>query len=170
MTKADSVHSTPRKTAPKMNLPVDRTRRHFLTVAAAGAAAAAIPTAALTAAPDPAFALIAEKRAADIAHGNAIDAQAEADGRYGDDSEQAWDAAEACEEACDRAMDVAWQLARTAPTTLAGVAVILRFANQHEDAAFEWANTDTIGREGWHYQLRATMAQAIETIIRRGVE
>jgi hypothetical protein len=118
---------------------------------------------------DPAFALIAEKRAADIAHGNAIDAQDEADGRYGDDSEQAWDAAEACEEACDRAMDVAWQLARTAPTTLAGVAAILRFANQHEDEGFEWANTDAIGREGWHYQLRATMAQAIETIIRRGV-
>jgi hypothetical protein len=33
MTQADSVHSTPRKTASKINLPVDPTRRHLLTVA-----------------------------------------------------------------------------------------------------------------------------------------
>ena len=46
---------------------------------------------------------------------------------------------------------------------------MLRFANQIEDGGMEWPSTDTIGAEGWHYQLRATMAQAIETIIREGV-
>jgi hypothetical protein len=40
MTQADSVLSTPRKTASKINPPVDPTRRHLLTVAAAGAVAA----------------------------------------------------------------------------------------------------------------------------------
>jgi hypothetical protein len=49
MTQADSVHSTPRITASKINPPVDPTRRHLLTVAAAGAVAAAIPAAVLAA-------------------------------------------------------------------------------------------------------------------------
>jgi hypothetical protein len=125
----------------------------------------ALPTA--VAAPDPIFALIAAKQAADIAHGNAIDVQDDADARYGHDSEQAWEADEACEEACHRAMDAAWQLAITAPTTLAGVVAMLRFANQHEDEGFEWPDTDRVGRKGWHYQLRAAMVAAIETIIRQ---
>ena len=30
----------------------------------------------------------------------------------------------------------------------------------------DWPNTDAIGPNGWHYQLRATMAPAIETIMR----
>jgi hypothetical protein len=118
---------------------------------------------------DPVFALIAAKQAADIAHGEAIDVQDDADARYGDDSQEAWDADEACGEACHRAMDAAWQLARTAPATLAGLVAVLRFANQHEDEGFEWPATDFIGRDGWHYQLRATMAAAIEAIIRRQV-
>jgi hypothetical protein len=63
---------------------------------------------------------------------------------------------------------VDWKLARTLPTTLAGVAAVLRFANHIEDVGMEWPDTDTIGREGWHYQLRATMAQAVETIVLRG--
>ena len=53
MTQADRVHSTPRKTASKMNPPVDQARRHLLTIAAGGAVAAAIPTAVLAAAPNP---------------------------------------------------------------------------------------------------------------------
>jgi hypothetical protein len=115
---------------------------------------------------DPIFALIAAKQAADVAHGEAIDVQDDADVRYGYDSQQAWDADEACGEACHRAMDAAWQLVITAPTTLAGVVGLLRFANQHEDEGFEWPATDFIGRDGWHYQLRATMAAAIEAIIK----
>jgi hypothetical protein len=58
------------------------------------------------------------------------------------------------------------KLATTAPTTLAGVAAVLRFANRIEDEGPEWPDTDTIGSEGWHYQLRASMAAAIGAIIR----
>jgi hypothetical protein len=32
---------------------------------------------------------------------------------------------------------------------------VLRFANEVEDEGNEWPDTDTIGAEGWHYQLRA---------------
>jgi hypothetical protein len=146
------------------------TRRTVLNLAAAGASAlavlpAALPTAAATA--DPVFALIAEKRAADIAHGEAIDALTEAE----DNSDFSTDAsfwAEAddnCEAACHFVHEIDWKLATTAPTTLAGVAAVLRFANAIEDGGMEWPNSDAIGVEGWHYQLRATMAQAIEAII-----
>jgi hypothetical protein len=39
---------------------------------------------------------------------------------------------------------------------------VLRFANEIEDAGGDWPETDAIGPDGWHYQLRATMAAAIE--------
>jgi hypothetical protein len=74
MTKADSVHSTQRRTASKIDPPVDQARRRMLTIAAGGAVAAAIPTAALTAAPaiDPVFELIEAHRKARVAHYAAI--------------------------------------------------------------------------------------------------
>jgi hypothetical protein len=165
MTKADSVHSTPR-----LNTPADPARRRFLSTAASAAAggavlamatnppalaeaaqaiAAALPAAEATA--DPAFTLIAEKRAADIAHCEAI----------GDDAD--WEEEEA---ACLCAFDAGWELATTPPTTLAGVAAVLRFANEIEDAGNEWPDTDAIGPGGWHYELRATMAEAIEALIK----
>jgi hypothetical protein len=37
--------------------------------------------------------------------------------------------------------------------------------NEVEDAGGDWPDTDTIGSEGWHYQLRATMAATIETLL-----
>jgi hypothetical protein len=52
------------------------------------------------------------------------------------------------------------------PTTLAGVAAVLRFANEIEDGGMEWPNTDAIGTDGWHHQLRATMAAAVEILIK----
>jgi hypothetical protein len=45
------------------------------------------------------------------------------------------------------------RLANTPPTTLAGVAAVLRLANEIEDGN-EWPDTDTVGRNGWHYRLR----------------
>jgi hypothetical protein len=126
-----------------------------------------IPAAAEAAA-DPAFALIAAKLAADVAHCEAIDAQDEAEDRHGNDSQEAWDANETCAAKCHEVNVIDWELARTPPQTLAGVAAVLRFANEIEDGGMEWPNTDTIGREGWHYQLRATMAAAIEALIKSG--
>lgn len=173
MTKADCVLSTP-----PTNTPIDTTRRRFITIAAGASivsvgslvAAAAPPNATpevSSAAVDPIYALIAAKQAADIAHGNAIDVQDDADTRYGYDSQEAWDANEACEARCHEVHAIDWELANTLPTTLAGVAAVLQFANHIEDIGMEWPGTDTIGAEGWHYQLRASMAAAIETIIRQ---
>jgi hypothetical protein len=136
--------------------------------AAALPVAAAIPTTSLKAAPaiDPAFTVIAEKLAADVAHGEAIDTQGTADERFGHHSEESWEADEYCETACHLVNEADWKLANTPPTTLAGVAAVLRFANKIEDDGLEWPDTDAIGPEGWHYQLRATMAAAIEALIK----
>jgi hypothetical protein len=116
--------------------------------------------------PDRAFALIADKRAAHIAHGEAIDAQDEADDKYADRSDEASEADDRWLAACDAVNAIDWRLATTPPTTLAGVAAVLRFANEIEDGSMEWPNTDAIGPDGWHYQLRATMAAAIEALIK----
>jgi hypothetical protein len=156
--------------------PVDPTRRRFLAVAA-GASVASVGTLGAAAMPagvaysaacavDPAFALIAQKLAADAAHGEAIDEQDKADVEHGYRSEAAWEANERCCVACGVVNEADWRLATTPPTTLAGVAAVLRFANAIEDGGMEWPATDTIGAEGWHYQLRATMAAAIEALIK----
>jgi len=87
--------------------------------------------------PDPAFVLIADKLAGDIAHCEAIDAQDEAD-EHGI--------------GVDEADDRCWAACHA--------------VNAIEDAGMEWPNTDAIGPDGWHYQLRATMAAAIEGLIK----
>jgi hypothetical protein len=172
MTQADRVLSTP-----PTNTPIDTTRRRFLTVAAVGSMIGAGSLAFAAAAPndvpqavtvpmhsgqDPAFALIADKQAADIAHGEAIDAQDEAD-ESGIGQDEAHDR---CCAAGDAVNAIDWKLATIPPTTLAGVAAVLRFANEIEDGGMEWPNTDAVGHEGWHYQLRATMAAAIEALMK----
>jgi hypothetical protein len=170
MTQADSSNS--------ISMPIDPTRRRFLAVAAVASAIGA-DTLAAAAAMDPSVpaavtmpraqqpdpALIADKRAADIAHGEAIDAQDEADDRYGSHSDEAWEADDRCEAAGQAVHAIDWKLATTPPTTFAGVAAVLRFANEIEDGGMEWPSTDAIGPDGWHYQLRATMAAAIEALI-----
>jgi hypothetical protein len=122
--------------------------------------------AAIAVSADPAFALIAEKLAADIAHEKAIDAQGEFEGRGDFRSGAAIEAQENSAAACHYVNEVDWKLATTPPTTLAGVAAVLRFANEIEDAGLEWPGTDEIGPDGWHYQLRAAMAVAIESLIK----
>jgi hypothetical protein len=114
MTKATRVYSTP-----PTSTPIDTTRRHLLTIAAGGAVAAAIPTAVLAgaAASDPAFDLIAEKRAADVAHCEAIDADCEFDERGDYSSDAAIEAQENSEAACHYVHEVDWKLATTPPTT-----------------------------------------------------
>jgi hypothetical protein len=189
MAKADSVLSTPPTNTSAIDHPImfpprDPTRRRFLAVAAVASIAGAGSLAAALAAPnvpqavtvprhsrpDPAFALIADKRAAHVAHGEAIDAQDEAEGRYGFHSDEASEADNRCEAACRAANAIDWKLATTLPTTLpttlAGVAAVLRFANEIEDGGMEWPNTDEVGADGWHYQLRATMAAAIEELMK----
>jgi hypothetical protein len=180
MAKATCVLSTPPTNTSAIDHPMfppmDPTRRRFLAVTAvasvvsAGSLAAAaamdpsVPAAVTMprqSRPAPAFALIADKRAADIAHGEAIDAEEQAE-EHGIGMDEASDRSLA---PCHAAHAIDWKLATTPPTTLAGVAAVLRFANEIEDGGMEWPNTDAIGREGWHYQLRATMTAAIEALI-----
>jgi hypothetical protein len=160
MSQADSINTT--------------SRRGFLARGAAAVAGGATILAtpaiaepfAATATADPAFALIDAKLLADIAHGEAIDAQDEAETGSGIGSDAAWEASERCGDACQAVNEADWRLATTPPTTLAGVAAVLRFANEIEDAGNEWPGTDAIGPDGWHYQLRATMAAALETLLK----
>jgi hypothetical protein len=172
MIKAKRVLSTPPTSAP-----IDTTRRRFLAVAAGASvscvgtlAVAAMPTAApdsVACAGDPAFELIAAHRGAEVAHIEVIEAQDEAETKYGFRSDEAFEARDRSAVMCDEVNAICWKLATIPPTTLAGVAAVLRFANEVEDAGGDWPDTDTIGPDGWHYQLRATMAQAVEAIIRQ---
>src|SRR5258708_22630643 len=87
MTQADRVFSTP-PTNTSANNPsgsVNPTRRRLLTIAAAGAVAAAIPTAVLAAAPavDPVFDLIDLHRKAHAAHMVAIKEADRLEGTHG---------------------------------------------------------------------------------------
>jgi hypothetical protein len=177
MTQATRVHSTPPTNTSAIN-PVDPTRRGFITLAAGAsiisvgslAAVAAMPIAdalpTAEAAADPAFALIAEKLAADVAHCAAIDAQDEAESDEERDPDAVEEAFQRCCVACTVVNKADWRLATTPPTTLAGVAAVLRFANKIEDGGMEWPNTDAVGPDGWHYQLRATMVAAVEALIK----
>ena len=177
MTKADRVFSTPPTNTSATNT-VDPTRRGFITLAARASiisvgslAAVAMPIAAAipnteAATADPAFMLIAEKLAADVAHCAAIDAQDEAESDEERDPDAVEEAFQRCCVACTVVNEADWGLATTPPTTLAGVAAVLRFANEIEDGGMEWPATDTVGPEGWHYQLRATMAAAVEALIK----
>ena len=97
---------------------------------------------------------------------HAIEAQGEAEVRTGFYSGATREARDRCADACDVVNAADWTLATTPPTTLAGIAAVLRFANQIEDEGNEWPDTDTIGPDGWHHQLRATMAAAIEALMK----
>jgi hypothetical protein len=115
---------------------------------------------------DPAFALIRAKREADVLHCWAIGEHDAAEEWQGPSSDAARKADERCHAAGRAVNEIDWKIATTPPTTLAGVVAVLRLANLIEDGGMEWPNTDTIGSEGWHYQLRATMARAIEALIK----
>ncbi|WP_316198740.1 hypothetical protein [Bradyrhizobium sp. SZCCHNS2002] len=145
------------------------TRRGLMNIVAPIALASAMTTTALAAlaADDPVFELIAAKRAADAIYAAACDVLSDAERRYGVNSDEADAAFEAGGPACHSAYEAGWPLATTPPTTFAGILAVLRFVNEIEDAGMEWPDADLIGPEGWHYQLRATIAASIETIIRR---
>ncbi len=101
---------------------------------------------------DPIFALIARHRAEQEAYGEALVAR-----------EHGVTANDRDEQLCHSCHELGWALANTTPTSLAGVAAVLRYVNEFEDRGEEWPGTDTIGSDGWHYQLRQTAARALET-------
>ncbi len=117
------------------------------------AAVAGIPT------PDPVFALIEAKQAADVAHLNSCNVLNEAERRYGVGSDEAEAAFIDGGPACHAAYEAACLLASTPPTTLAGILAVLRFVNEIEDRG-DWPED-----QGLERQRLVTTAQAIETII-----
>jgi hypothetical protein len=66
---------------------------------------------------------------------------------------------------CDACFELEWALANTMPTSVAGIAALLRYANECEDQGEEWPSTDTLGPDGWHYRLRQTAARALEGLL-----
>ena len=122
---------------------------------------AALPVV-VAASADPIFALIEAKRAADVAHLEAINAVCEAERRYGVGSVEEEAAYEAGDRPCRAACDAAWALVSTPPTTLAGVLAVLKFVNGFEDRG-DWP--EEVGLEE---QLVTTLATAIDDIIRQG--
>jgi len=113
--------------------PVDTTRRHFLTVAAAGAAAiATAPATAGLAEPDPIYAAIELHKVAGYIWDDAVTAHSSFLDRHMTD-EQARQYAtlgKALEAARNALDDVAIDLINTAPTTLAGIARALNYIRE----------------------------------------
>jgi hypothetical protein len=120
MAQAKRVLSTPPINMSAIN-PVDETRHHQRRQPrrSCHAVAAAVPNTG-TATADPAFALIAEKLTADVALGEVIDAQDEAELNEGIDPDAVEEAFQRCCVACDVVNKADWLLATTPPTTLAG--------------------------------------------------
>ncbi|MGY3490212.1 hypothetical protein ACVW1C_008095 [Bradyrhizobium sp. USDA 4011] len=137
------------------------TRRFSLSMIAGAAAASTLRgSAAGNDLPDPALAAIAKHRQASADHLSSIYAVDDTDPR----TDERYDAEDHNEACCVAAMDAAWDLATTIPATLAGVAAVLRYANECEDKGEEWPVTDTIGSDGWHYRLRQSAARALEAL------
>ena len=144
MTQADSVHSTQRP-----NAPIDRTRRSFLSTAAAGLAAG---SAALTlaspparAAGDPVFALIEAHRAAEAALDAAI--------RNTDEAIAGFDSlVDAAHEVEMSALD---DLVDASPTTLAGVSASMEYL---ADASYQRIHDEQI------WILLANLAGALRAL------
>jgi hypothetical protein len=111
--------------------PVDPTRRHFLTVAAGGTVAAAIPTAVLAAAAavDPIYALIERHKQAAAAHDATTEVRAHFDdlNMNEEQKEQFYALEAAVDSAWDSLDEVGTDLVNTKPATLAGIVALCRY-------------------------------------------
>jgi hypothetical protein len=150
MDQADSVHSTPRRTASKINTPIDTTRRRFLTVAA-GASVASVGTLAVAAMPtaapdsgacavDPIFAVIDRHLNACREHNESIDIHMyfEEVGMTGAKLEEYKRLVAETDAAYDRLDDVGCDLINTKPTTLAGILALCGYISplfEEEDSS-----------------------------------
>jgi hypothetical protein len=174
MTQADRVHSTP-----PTNTPIDPKRRRFLSVAAGGAVAAAIPAAALAAAPavDPIFAVIAQHRKAGAEHDAVTDVRAAFDDvNMNEEQKRQLAILEAAvDDAWDRLDDAGCDLVNSKPTTLAGVAALCRYVepifNEKQTVNLPevvyWDDETESTAAG---ALANAIASAVEGIIRQGVQ
>jgi hypothetical protein len=128
MAKADSVLSTP-----PTNTPIDTKRRNFLSMAASGAVAAAIPTAPLAAATaiDPIYAVIERHRKACREHNEALDIHMDFEeiGMTGAKLEEYKRLVAETDAAYDELEDAGLDLINTRPTTMAGILALCQYIN-----------------------------------------
>jgi hypothetical protein len=159
--------------------PIDPTRRHFLTVAAGGAVAAAIPTATLTAAAavDPVYAVIERHQKARAAHNEAIDIHMDFEemGMAGEKLEKNKRLVAETDAAYDRLDDVGCDLINTKPMTLAGVLALCRYVKPFfgESDPDELPNHILYDDDSTEYPAEAlfrVMGNAIEALINAQAE
>jgi hypothetical protein len=174
MTQADRVLSTP-----PTNTPIDTNRRHFLSVAASGAVAAAIPAAALADAPavDPIYAAIDAHRQAVAAHDAVTAVRAAFNDLNMNDEQKAQLAVlgAAVDDAWDQLEDAGCDLVNSKPTTLAGVAALCRYVepllNERDTVNLPevicWDDETASTAAG---ALANAIAAAVEVIIRQGMQ
>ena len=135
-------------------------RRHMLSGLAV-VLPVALPAVVATTA-DPIFALIAAKRAADVAHLDACHVLNDAEIRHGVGSNEAEVAFDDQGLPCRTAYEGARALTSTPPTTLAGLAAVLRYVNETDEEG-NWPEDTQLER-----QFRVTTAQAFAAIIQGG--
>jgi hypothetical protein len=130
MTRADRVLSTP-----PTSTPIDSRRRRFLSVAAGGAVAAAIPTTVAKAgasAVDPIFAAIDEHRNAYAAHLASIDELARLEKIHGLDAADGSITEKPCHDENDAFEALVAAAATTFPGLHSKLAYLRQIAEQHE--------------------------------------
>jgi hypothetical protein len=72
---------------------------------------------------------------------------------------------------CDEVNDLAWDLAKCQPTTLAGVIAVLRYTSVDNNEGDLWPNmpaedSDSLYGNEWRSLLLANMATALERVAR----
>jgi hypothetical protein len=132
---ADSVLSTP-----PTNTPIDTNRRHFLSVAAGGAVAAAIPAAALADAPaiDAIFDLIEAHRRAHVAHLESLALQTQLERKHGN-GRCRWVSEKPCFDEDDAFETLVSAPATTLPGLIAWLDYLQKLGSEFET---EWMMTD----------------------------
>ena len=140
--------------------------RRSLVATAVALPALAVPALA-SPAPDPIFGAIERYKTADVEHGKACKAEPPFDSP----DYEAWD--EAASIACHRAADAARDFCKTAPTTLAGIVVAIRFtlqtAEERPGEGILRFLTETSGTETCHGTFLRSIASAAELLAVRGV-
>jgi hypothetical protein len=153
--------------------PRDSSRRGFLTVAAGGAVAAAIPTATLTAAPaaDPIYALIERHKEAAAVYDAATHVRAHFNDCHMNDEQRKQLAVlqDAVDEAWDPREEAAIDLLNTKPTTLAGIVALCRYIEPLLNADGElppmiYWDDETISSAGGAFAN--VIAAAVEALIK----
>jgi hypothetical protein len=174
MTRADRVHSTP-----PTNTAIDPNRRRFLSVAAGGAVAAAVPVAALAEMPviDPIYAAIDKHRQAVAAHDAVTDVRAAFNDVNLNDEQNAQLAVleAAVDDAWDQLDDAGCDLVNSKPTTLAGVAALCKYVepllNERDTVNLPevicWDDGTASRAAG---AFANAIAVAVEVIIRQGMQ